>query len=84
MARCQLLQQDETGNLCAIDYAKWSWYSSEISMHNYNSAKIELLVLKYVVTEKFFDYFLGLKFQVSVDTIPLAYVKERKLGPSQI
>ena len=53
-------------------------------MSNYSSAKLELLVLKWVVTEKFRDYFLGLQFQVYTDKNPLAYVMESKLGASQI
>ena len=53
-------------------------------MHNYSSAKLELLALKWVVTEKFRDYLLGLQFQVYMDNNPLTYVMESKLGASQI
>ena len=53
-------------------------------MHNYSSAKLELLALKWVVTEKFCDYLLGSKFHVYTDNSPLAYVRESKLGASQI
>ena len=41
-------------------------------------------MLKWAVTEKFCDYLLGLKFHVYMDIIPLAYVRESKLGASQI
>ena len=52
-------------------------------MHNYSSAKLKLLVLKWVVTEKFRDYLLGLWFQVYTDNNPLTYVMESKLGALQ-
>ena len=48
------------------------------------SAKLELLVLKWVVMENFYDYLLGSKFHVYMDNSPLAYVRESKLGASQI
>ena len=57
---------------------------SEQLMHNYSSAKLELLALKWAVTEKFRHYLLGSKFTVYTDNNPLAYVKESKLGVAQI
>ena len=48
-----LSQQDETGKLWVIAFASSSLHPSERSMHNYSSVKCELLVLKWVVTEKF-------------------------------
>ena len=53
-------------------------------MCNYSSAKLELLVLKWAVMQKFCDYLLGSKFHVYMDNSPLAYVRESKLGASQI
>ena len=53
-------------------------------MCNYSSAKLELLVLKWAVMEKFHDYLLGSKFHIYMDNSPLAYVRESKLGASQI
>ena len=53
-------------------------------MHNYSSAKLELLALKWAVTKKFRDYLLGLKFTVYTDNNPLAYIQTSKLGASQI
>ena len=79
-----LSQQDETGKLSVIAYASWSLHPSERTMCNYSSAKLELLVLKWVVMEKFHDYLLGSKFHVFMDNSPLAYVRESKLGASQI
>ena len=53
-------------------------------MHNYSSTKLKLLALKWAVTENFCDYLLGLKIHVYTDNNPLAYVRESKLGTSQI
>ena len=53
-------------------------------MCNYSSVKLELLVLKWVVIEKFQDYLLGSWFQVYTDNNLLAYVLESKLGALQI
>ena len=77
-------QQDETGKLHVIAYASQSMHPSERSMHNYSSAKLELLALKWGVMEKCWDFLLGSKFHVYTDNSPLAYVKGSKLGASQI
>ena len=53
-------------------------------MHNYSSAKLELLALKWAVTKKVRDNLLGLKFTVYTDNNPLAHVQTSKLGVSQI
>ena len=53
-------------------------------MCNYSSVKLELLALKWAVTEKLRDYLLGSQFQVYMDNNPLTYVMESKLGASQI
>ena len=53
-------------------------------MHNYSSAKLELLALKWAITEKFRDYLLGSKFTVYTDNNPLAYIQTTKLSASQI
>ena len=53
-------------------------------MCNYNSAKLEMLALKWAVTEKLRDYLLGLKFMVYTNNNPLAYIQTSKLGVSQI
>ena len=67
-----------------IAFASRSLQPSEESMCNYSSAKLELLALKWAVTEKFRDYLLGSKFTLYTDNNPLAYVKESKLGAAQI
>ena len=48
-----LSQQDKDGSICVIAYASQSLHPSERSMLNYSSAKLELLALKWAVTEKF-------------------------------
>ena len=53
-------------------------------MCNYRSEKLELLVLKWTIMENFHDYLLDSKFHVYIDNSPLAYVREGKLGASQI
>ena len=79
-----LSQQQKNGSINVIAYASRSLHPSERSMCNYSSAKLELLALKWAVTEKFRDYLLGSLFQVYMDNNPLAYVQESKLGASQI
>ena len=50
-----LSQQGKDGQICVIAYASHSLHPSEKSMCNYTSAKLELLALKWAVTEKFRD-----------------------------
>ena len=77
-------QVDEEGKTHVIAYVSWTLRPSEKSMHNYSSAKLELLALKWAVTKKFRDYFLGLKFTACTHNNLLAYVQTSKLGASQI
>ena len=79
-----LSQQQKDGSVPVIAYVSRSLCPSERSMCNYSSAKLELLAMKWAVTEKFRDYLLGLQFQVYMDNNPLAYIQESKLGVSQI
>ena len=79
-----LSQQGKDRQIHVISYGSHSLCPSKRSMCNYSSAKLEVLVLKWAVTEKFRDYLLGLQFQVYTDNNPLAYVMESKLGASQI
>ena len=79
-----LSQVDEYGKVHVIPYVTWTLRPSEKSMCYYNSAKLELLALKWAVSKKFRDYLLGSKFTVYTDNNPLAYVQTSKLGASQI
>ncbi len=42
--------------------------------------KVELLVLKWAVSEKFWGYMLGSKFVVVTDNNPICHLKTAKLG----
>ena len=79
-----LSQQQKDGSIHVIAYASRSLCPSERSMCNYSAAKLELLALKWAVTEKFRDYLLGSQFQVYTDNNLLTYIQESKLGASQI
>ena len=79
-----LSQEDDDGRDRVIAYASRALRPSEKSMRNYSSAKLELLALKWAVTEKFKEYLWGSKFVVYTDNNPLAYVQKSKLGAAQI
>ena len=79
-----LSQEDNDGNMRVISYASHMLKPYEKSMHNYSSAKLELLALKWSVCEKFRDYLIGSKFTVLTDNNPLTYVCTSCLGMSQI
>ena len=79
-----LSQKGKDGEVHVIAYASRSFRSSERSMRDYSSAKIELMALKWSVCEKFKDYLLGSKFTVFTDNNPLVYVKTSKLSTAQI
>ena len=53
-------------------------------MDNYSSMKLELLALKWAVTEKFRDYLYGGKFTVLTDKNPLSYLRKAKLGATEL
>ena len=77
-------QVNEEGKTHIIAYTSQTLRPSKKSMCNYSSAKLELLTLKWAVTEKFRDYLLGSKFTVYTDNNPLAYIQTSKLDESQI
>ena len=79
-----LSQKGKDREVRIIAYASRSLRPSERSMHDYSSAKIELMALKWSVCKKFKDYLLGSKFTVFTDNNPLVYVKTSKLGTAQI
>jgi len=53
-------------------------------MDNYSTMKLELLALKWAVTEKFRDYLLGSKCTCYTDNNPLTYIKTAKLGAAEL
>ena len=79
-----LSQEYDDGNFHIISYASHALKPYERSMHNYSSAKLELLVLKWAMCEKFRDYLIGSKFTVFTDNNSLTYIRTSHLGAAQI
>ena len=57
--------------------------SPERSMSNYSSMKLELLTLKWAVTEKFPNHLLGAEFAYT-DNNPLSHLQMAKLGAMEL
>lgn len=75
-----LIQDQEYGRRI-IAYASRTFHGSERNDANYSSAKLELLAVKWVVTEKFKDNLYGAKFEILTDNNPLCYLQSTsKLG----
>ncbi|KAL2086104.1 hypothetical protein ACEWY4_017163 [Coilia grayii] len=75
-----VLSQDHQGQKRPIAFASRGLHPPERNMQNYSSMKLELLALKWSVTEKFREYLLGAKFTVYTDNNPLSYLHTAKLG----
>ena len=75
-----VLSQEYEGKLHPVAYASRGLKKSERNMSNYSSRKLELLALKWAVTEKFKNYLAGGKFVVLTDNNPLAHLQNAKLG----
>lgn len=75
-----LSQEQEGGLQRPIAYASRGLRPTERNMDNYSAMKLELLALKWAVTDKFRDYLLGTKFIVLTDNNPLCYLRTAKLG----
>ena len=76
-----VLMQDQEGGRRIIAYASRTLHGSERNDANYSSAKLELLAVKWAVTEKFKDYLYGAKFEILTDNNPLCYLQSTaKLG----
>ena len=74
-----LSQQQQVGRR-VIAYASRGLRPNERNMNNYSSFKLELLGLKWAVTEKFRGYLLGAKCTVLTDNNPLSHLQTAKLG----
>lgn len=72
--------QEHDGKLRPIAYASRGVRPTERNMDNYSSMKLELLAVKWAVTEKFHDYLLGNNFVVFTDNNPLSHLQTAKLG----
>ena len=75
-----VLSQVQEEKRRVICYASRTLRPTEKNMDNYSSMKLELLALKWAVTEKFRGYLLGAKFVVFTDNNPLSYLQTSKLG----
>ncbi|KAK3767636.1 hypothetical protein RRG08_033337, partial [Elysia crispata] len=73
-------QFEESDGRRVIAYASRSLRPNERNMRNYSSFKLELLGLKWAVTEKFRGYLLGSKCEVMTDNNPLSHLQTAKLG----
>ena len=79
-----VLSQDKDGMRKVIAYASRGLRPTERNMENYSTMKLELLALKWAVTDKFRDYLLGSTFTVFTDNNPLTYLKTAKLGAVEL
>lgn len=78
-----VLYQVQGGKKRVIAYASRRLRGAERNDKNYSSMKLELLALKWSVTEKFRSYLLGSKFTVLTDNNPLCHLSTAKLGAIQ-
>ena len=75
-----LSQQQPDGKWRVVAYASRSLHPTEKNEANYSSFKLEMLALKWAVTEKFRGYLLGAQFEVHTDNNPLVHFQTSKLG----
>ena len=75
-----VLYQEQDGKRKVIAYASRRLRPLERNARNYSAMKLELLALKWAVTEKFRSYLLGGQFTVLTDNNPLRHLKTAKLG----
>ncbi|XP_052392086.1 uncharacterized protein LOC127939541 [Carassius gibelio] len=75
-----VLSQRQGGVERVIAYASRGLRGSEKNDRNYSAFKLELLALKWAVTEKFKEYLIYSKFSVITDHNPLRYLATANLG----
>ncbi|KAG1940729.1 interleukin-1 receptor accessory protein-like 1-A [Pimephales promelas] len=78
-----VLAQRQQGVERVIAYASRSLHPAERNASNYSSFKIELLALKWAMTEKFKDYLWGAKVMVVTDNNPLVHLQTARLGAAE-
>ena len=66
-----LSQKQEDGQFCSVAYGRQVLTTHE---KNYHSMKLEVLALKWAVTEHFKEYLLYQPFLVKTDNNPLTYI----------
>ncbi|KAL2077722.1 hypothetical protein ACEWY4_027226 [Coilia grayii] len=75
-----VLAQQQKGEERVIAYASRSLHPTERNDANYSSFKLELLAMKWALSEKFKDYLWGAKVVVVTDNNPLVHLQTAKLG----
>lgn len=76
-----VLSQEQENGLVVLNYASRSLRPPERNMENYSSMKLELLTLRWAVTQKFRDLLIGADCVVYTDNNPLSYLlTSAKLG----
>ena len=78
-----LSQVDDSGNLRPIAFASRGLRGAEKNYSDLSSFKLELLALKWAVTDKCKPYTLGVHSVVYTDHNPLAHLKTAKLGATE-
>lgn len=75
-----VLAQQQDGVERVIAYASRSLHPTERNDSNYSSFKLELLALKWALSEKCKDYLWGAKVTVVTDNNPLVHLQTARLG----
>lgn len=75
-----VLAQKQDGVERVIAYASRSLHPAERNDANYSSFKLELLALKWALSEKFKDYLWGAKVTIITDNNPLVHLQTARLG----
>lgn len=78
-----VLAQVQEGKERVIAYASRSLHPAERNDQNYSSFKLELLALKWAITEKFKDYLWGAHCKAVTDNRPLVHLQSAKLGATE-
>ena len=80
-----VLSQEQDGKVVVLSYASRTLRPAERNMDNYSTMKLEMLGLKWAVTEKFRDYLLGSECTVYTDNNPLSYLQtSARLGATEM
>ena len=72
-----VLSQEQDGRVRPLAYASRAPRGAERTMENYSSRKLELLALKWAVTEKFREHLISSTFTVLTDNNPLTYLQSK-------
>ena len=75
-----VLSEEQDRNVRPIAYASRALRGAERYMENYSSRKLELLALKWDITEKFREYLISSTLTVLTDNNPLTYLQSKSLN----